>query len=274
MASPRRAQNVLRSIRQSIPTGVVLGRRSAGNGPAEFIPLDEAVSAQLDDISSTRGSVLYRGASAWQALAPGTSGQFLRTNGAGADPSWAAASGGSGGGAWSLDSSYTPSGGVITVTIPANEDRILLVGQELTYDTDSVELRARFSVSGTPVSANGSYAHTSFRHFASGSGVTGEATGNAAAAANSYMALGISNQGNAAAEETNFNLELCGAADSARLTAMFGQVSSLNEFSADVQHVTFHGHRKTAQVNDEVEFFAESGNIDGGTIYLYTLVTS
>lgn len=53
-------------------------------------------SAMLDLISSTQGVVLYRGASGWAALSPGTSGHFLKTNGAGADPSWAAASGGGG----------------------------------------------------------------------------------------------------------------------------------------------------------------------------------
>jgi hypothetical protein len=50
----------------------------------------------LDQITTVRGSVLYRGAAAWAALAPGTAGQFLRTNGAAADPNWAApATGGS-----------------------------------------------------------------------------------------------------------------------------------------------------------------------------------
>lgn len=48
----------------------------------------------LDGIGSTRGSILYRGASGWAALTPGTSGYVLQSAGAGADPSWAAASGG------------------------------------------------------------------------------------------------------------------------------------------------------------------------------------
>jgi hypothetical protein len=52
----------------------------------------------LDQITTTHGSVLYRDAAAWAALAPGTAGQFLRTNGAAADPDWASPSGG--GGTW------------------------------------------------------------------------------------------------------------------------------------------------------------------------------
>jgi hypothetical protein len=45
----------------------------------------------LDWISTTRGAILYRGASEWVVLSPGTAGQVLKTNGAGADPAWGAA---------------------------------------------------------------------------------------------------------------------------------------------------------------------------------------
>lgn len=48
----------------------------------------------LDQITTTQGSIIFRNASDWVALAPGPAGQFLRTNGAGADPSWAAGGGG------------------------------------------------------------------------------------------------------------------------------------------------------------------------------------
>lgn len=48
----------------------------------------KSLSAVLDGISSTRGSIVYRNATTWVALAPGTSGYVLSTNGAGADPAW------------------------------------------------------------------------------------------------------------------------------------------------------------------------------------------
>lgn len=53
------------------------------------------VQAILDQVSTTWGSVLFRGENGWEALAPGTSGHFLKTNGSGADPAWAAGGGGS-----------------------------------------------------------------------------------------------------------------------------------------------------------------------------------
>jgi hypothetical protein len=76
---------------------VALGRISKNFGPAEFIPMNEITQALLDDISATQGSILYRSASGWVALPPGTAGHFLKTNGAAANPEWAAASGGGGG---------------------------------------------------------------------------------------------------------------------------------------------------------------------------------
>ena len=48
------------------------------------------IQIALDTISSTQGAVLYRGASAWSALAPGTSGYVLTAAGAAANPSWTA----------------------------------------------------------------------------------------------------------------------------------------------------------------------------------------
>ena len=48
------------------------------------------LSGSLDQqFSSTQGAILYRGVSGWQALAPGSAGLFLETNGAGANPAWA-----------------------------------------------------------------------------------------------------------------------------------------------------------------------------------------
>lgn len=54
------------------------------------------ISAALDLISSTQGTVFYRGASGWEALPPGTSGQLFSTQGAAANPIWVTATGGAG----------------------------------------------------------------------------------------------------------------------------------------------------------------------------------
>lgn len=54
------------------------------------------ISDILDFVSSTRGTLLFRGVAGWAALAPDTAGKVLQTNGAGADPTWVAAAGGGG----------------------------------------------------------------------------------------------------------------------------------------------------------------------------------
>lgn len=67
-------------------TSRVLGRKTAGAGPAEELSLTDI----LDFIGgATRGDILFRGTAGWQRLAAGTAGQFLQTMGASADPNFA-----------------------------------------------------------------------------------------------------------------------------------------------------------------------------------------
>lgn len=52
-------------------------------------PAPATVSQLLDSaIATTQGAVIYRSATAWVALSPGTTGQILTTGGAVANPSW------------------------------------------------------------------------------------------------------------------------------------------------------------------------------------------
>lgn len=52
------------------------------------------MSALIDaSIGATQGGVLYRGASTWNLLGPGVSGQFLKSAGAAANPLWASGAG-------------------------------------------------------------------------------------------------------------------------------------------------------------------------------------
>ena len=78
-----------------IPAGTVIANVLG----ATLSPTAAPVSSVLDVMTSTRGSLLYRGASGWAGLSPGTSGRVLQANGTGADPSWAPTTTGSGVGA-------------------------------------------------------------------------------------------------------------------------------------------------------------------------------
>lgn len=70
----------------SVATGRVLANVSG----ISAAPIPNTPSSVLDVIGSTRGQLLYRGASGWSVLGPGSIGQILTTGGAGADPAWSA----------------------------------------------------------------------------------------------------------------------------------------------------------------------------------------
>lgn len=69
--------------------------RVLGNAAGVTANVSELTLTNVLDMvgSATHGDILYRGASAWSRLAAGTSGNVLRTNGSGADPSWVAPGG-------------------------------------------------------------------------------------------------------------------------------------------------------------------------------------
>lgn len=78
------------------------------------VPLPHSVSTVFDSVfDNTQGDILYRNASGWTFLAPGTSGQVLVTGGAGANPGWA---GGTGGTVTSIATNNGITGGPITTT--------------------------------------------------------------------------------------------------------------------------------------------------------------
>lgn len=53
------------------------------------VPSDNTLTAIIDhDIGNVQGDILYRGASTWSVLAPGTAGFVLSTGGTAANPSW------------------------------------------------------------------------------------------------------------------------------------------------------------------------------------------
>ena len=67
-----------------------LGRNTSGSGDVEEVTLTQI----LDWIgSAAQGDILYRDSSAWARLGAGTSGHFLKTQGAAANPTWALAQG-------------------------------------------------------------------------------------------------------------------------------------------------------------------------------------
>lgn len=75
---------------QTIASLRLIGRVDTGAGAPTQLSLTEFLDAAA---GSAQGDILYRGASAWSVLAPGTSGQLLASQGASANPHWIDASG-------------------------------------------------------------------------------------------------------------------------------------------------------------------------------------
>src|SRR5579859_1554116 len=84
---------VSNSALASISDGQLLSNISGGSAA----PVGNGLSAILDHIiGSTRGTIIFRGASGWTNLNHGTANQVLTMDGSGNDPTWAtpAAAGG------------------------------------------------------------------------------------------------------------------------------------------------------------------------------------
>lgn len=95
--SPLTSSTVSGAVTISLPsqsvTNAYLATMAAGTVKANLtgssaVPTDVTPSAILDTFGTTTGSMLYRGASSWQALTAGTNGQLLTSNGTTSAPSW------------------------------------------------------------------------------------------------------------------------------------------------------------------------------------------
>lgn len=146
----------------------VKGRNTALTGDPE----DLSLSTVLDWLTgAAQGAIIYRdtNANGWKVLLPGTAGQFLQTQGAAANPTWAT-------GGTFLISEQTPSGtGTVTFSsIPA------------TYRDLMVIIRGRGTTAATSVAAlltfnNDTGANYDKERLTASGGTTVSAAGTAAA---------------------------------------------------------------------------------------------
>jgi hypothetical protein len=76
----------------NMAAGTIKARKTASIGDPEDCTLTEVINANIASV--VQGDILYYNGTSWTRLGPGTAGEFLKTNGAGANPAWAAGSGG------------------------------------------------------------------------------------------------------------------------------------------------------------------------------------
>lgn len=258
------AAQALEIVEQFLADHPLIAGSGIGLSPSGDIGQDVTISAQvqavLNQISNTHGTVLFRGATDWQALAPGTSGQFFKTNGAAADPEWAAAGGG-GAGALSLISTVTTSASQATVTfssIPGTfKDLILVVNARGTASTTAVNVLLRMN---GDTGAN--YSYERVNPF----GSTFAAAGTSMEVASINAATALANRG------TSFEAAVFNYADTLfhRQMTCFQYMGITNTASNFFQTSTGGFWNNTTNAITQLDVFLSSGAfLDGSIASLY-----
>lgn len=218
----------------------------------------------LDQVSATRGVVLYRGLLGWAALAPGTAGFVLSTNGAGADPTWIAPP--AGGGALVLLEQHAAAASAslnFTTAISATYDEYLIEFVNVIPATNAVKLYMRMSTNGgASYDAGANYSwHAWGANRFTGGGSAGLDSG----------ATQIQMQ-NSAGDNTS----TAGIIGSARLfspgsTALHKAVRGTLGFltSGTVESAEFTGSYRSLTAVNAFQFLFSAGNITSGIIRVY-----
>ena len=154
-----------------------------------------SLSDLLDWFSTTRNAVLFRNAGGWTALAPGTSGQVLTSNGSSADLSWTTPS------SYTFSTGLTNTAGTITVNTTQNITQLSGLtsngfvktgGGDGTLSVDTSTYLTGLTVGTTAITSG-----TNGRYLYDNAGVVGERTAAqvlsdiGAQAAGSYAVLSV-----------------------------------------------------------------------------------
>lgn len=252
-------------------TSRALGRKTAGAGDVEEMTLSEL----LDFIgSAAQGDILYRGAASWARLGAGTPGQYLKTQGPGANPVWATVSAG---GAWEFVETWTATA-TTSHDFDLQEDiycewKFVIDG--VIPNTDGVFLLMRPGYSGGTV-------------FDSSNGFAGYQFGSIRAgtwkwAINGYTVIGAIGQGSvypergvgtAANEHAHAVITIGGLGSALPGGFVYESKCGFIDTSNDAaQDVITGGYTGTAERTwDSVRFLWSSGNFEaGGTITMFGL---
>lgn len=249
-------------------TSRVIGRKTAGAGDLEELTLSEV----LDFIgSAAQGDILYRGAASWARLGAGTSGQFLQTQGAGANPQWASVSS-----AVTLLASGTVSAAATLDIVMTGYTAYRMIEFVLTKwipATDDVELWMQFSTDGGL-----SYDASGYNWMWSGTR-DGVATSPISQGSGSASQIVVAGRGPTASQGIS-NVAGDGGAD-VRIT-IYAQTTTASGTGASFQsrwmdatatpqsfQATGGGQLETVQDTDAVRFLMESGNITSGNYAVY-----
>lgn len=237
-------------------TSRILGRKTASAGDTEECTLSEV----LDFVgSAAQGDILYRDGSGWVRLAAGTSGQFLKTLGSGANPAWACAG-------RELISEVTTSGTQASVTfssIPATfRDLLVVVRGRGTGAVFSQTILLQFN------SDTGNNYHWDVEQGQGATNVVSQTLATSSGAIGLFPGASATASYSGAAEATIFDY---------RGTTFFKAVSSKNHVavanaSASIVSGTYGAQWLSTSAINAVKVFLGTGSfVDGSIVSLYGL---
>lgn len=224
--------------------------------PANYQVFVEGTPAQ--------GDIIYRGASAWERLAAGTDGQFLQTQGAGADPQWASA-----GGLTLLNSGSVSSASTLDIVLTSYTAyrgfKVILGG--FRPATDDVTLYLRFSSNGGSTFDAGA---SNYKFIGVSQHVGGQDTNSSSGATqiNLTRDAGSNRVGNATNEGVNLEVELYNLTSAAFYSRCNWRGAQMEAGGTD-RYIHGCAFRLAAQDTDAIRFLFSSGNIAEGNWALY-----
>ena len=231
---------------------------------------DDAISlAELK--AGTDGEIISWDASGNPvAIGAGSSGEFLKSQGAGSQPVFAAA----GGGAWTFISKTTISNNSeidIESGIDSTYPLYAFVCNKVKVVTDNARLYARVKVSSFQTGSNYEYHVMEARSYSSSSWVNGS---NAATGGDHIRMITDNGQGNASTESINLIFYLPAPADTTIHKNCWWHGTNIREDTQLAFTQGFGGYDGGTGAITGMRFYAHSGNLDSGTITMYGIKDS
>ena len=223
-----------------------------------------ADGTDVGTVITTQGDVLYRDGSGLQKLGAGTSGQFLKTQGTGANPVWDDA----GGGAWNIIGTATAS----------NSSSLTITGIGTTYAMHVVIIsdfkNANTGYSDTNVcmrlgTSSGVYTTSSYQWMVHRMGAYAGNTQYNGTQDDKWVLSGSQEPGGDGNEGFGARVEIPVTSNSSVCPHMMGQAVYTDE-ATDAGTTYFGGTLRNSNITfDRINVFMSSGNIESGRITLY-----
>lgn len=218
----------------------------------------------VEDIATltdgSQGEIIYRGASAWAKLGVGTSGQYLQTQGAGANPQWATLSFD-----YVLLATQTASSSAnisFTSSIDSTYRTYVIIGTHVVPATDGADLNLDLSTDG-----GSSYLSTNYQYHRS-SYQSGVSTYTGAASTSAIILPMIASVGSDTGEGCDFTLTLNNPSGTGQRQRLHSQ-NSYTDTSGNINGGQLDGGNTTTSAVDAVRFAFSSGNIESGVFKLF-----